>query len=245
MEENSIIAKNLTKIFPLSTQRGFSQLLKKTSTNSNVNFKALDDVSFTLSKGEILGILGLNGSGKTTLLRILAGIYKPTSGQVTVSGRLAPLIHLGSGFIGDLAAKENIIMYGMLLGLKKSEIAKKVDDIIEYAELQKFSNMQLKHFSSGMRARLGFATAMQINPDILLLDEVLSVGDKIFRQKSFELFLSFKKNKKTILFTTHNLDLISKHSDQILLLDKGKKIMLGSPDEVMEKYKDMSSQNNS
>ena len=122
------------------------------------------------------------------------------------------------------------------MGMKKSKIFEKVDEITVYAELKKFSGMQLKHYSAGMRARLGFSTAMQVNPDILFLDEVLSVGDKIFKKKSFELFLNFKKSKKTIIFTSHNLDLISKHSDQILLLDKGKMVMIGDKDEVIKKY---------
>jgi len=235
MEEESIVVKNLTKNFSLSEKKGLSQL--RSSSHSDGTFNAIDDVSFTLKKGTVLGIIGLNGSGKTTLLRTLGGIYQPTSGSVQVFGRIAPLIQLGTGFIGDFAAKENIIMYGMLMGLTKSEISKKVKHIIEYAELEKFSNMQIKHYSSGMRARLGFSTAMQVNPDILFLDEVLSVGDKIFQQKSFELFLNFKKNNKTILFTSHNQNIISKHSDKVLLLDKGKKIMLGNPDDTLEYYK--------
>jgi len=233
MEEYSIIVENLTKIFPLSKSFGISLSNKK---NNPKFFSGIEDVSFKLKKGKVLGIIGLNGSGKTTLLRTISGIYQPTSGKVEVFGRLAPLIQLGSGFIGDLPAKENIIMYGMLMGLKKSEIVNKVDRIIEYAELEKFSAMQVKHYSSGMKARLGFSTAMQVNPDILFLDEVLSVGDKNFKKKSFEYFLNFKKNNKTILFTSHNRDLILQQSDEVLLLDKGKKIMMGNPSDVLEKY---------
>jgi len=239
IEENSITVKNVTKIFKLSNIRGIHKYIGQ---NENLgHLKALDNVSFEVPKGEIIGILGLNGSGKTTLLRIIGGIYKPDSGNIIVNGRVAPLLHLGSGFQGELNAKENIIMYGLLLGLQKSEISSKVSDIIEFSELQKFSGMQLKHYSAGMRARLGFSTAMQVDPDILLIDEVLSVGDKIFQKKSFELFLNFKKNRKTILFTSHNLELLSKLSDKVLLLDKGKIISIGDPAEIILKYKEIKS----
>ena len=240
-EENAITVKNVTKIFKLNNPHVTTKLK---DDNQNSGFlKALDDISFHVSKGEIMGILGLNGSGKTTLLRIIAGIYKPDFGEVFVNGRVAPLLHLGSSFQGELNARENVIMYGLLLGLKKSEIVKKVHDILEYSELEKFSNMQLKHYSAGMRARLGFSTAMQVDPDILLIDEVLSVGDKIFQKKCFEFFLNFSKNKKIILFTTHNLQFISKYSDRVLLLDKGKIIAIGKPDDIILQYNEMKTEN--
>jgi len=199
--------------------------------------------NFQMNMKIVLGIIGLNGSGKTTLLRIIAGVYKPTSGYVEVNGRLSPLLQLGTGFQGDLDARDNIIMNGMLLGISKSDITNKVENIIQYAELEKFVNMKLKHYSTGMKARLGFATAMQIDPDILLVDEVLAVGDKDFQKKSYETFLSFRKNKKTILHATHNLSKLSEFSDRVLLLDKGKIVIIGNPDEVIRKYSEAKSKN--
>jgi len=183
-----------------------------------------------------LGIIGLNGSGKTTLLRIIAGAYKPNMGRVQINGRLSPLMQLASGFLGELSARENIIMNGLLLGVSKSYIQNKVDDIIQYAELEEFSEMKVQHYSSGMLSRLGFSIAMQINPDILLVDEIMSVGDKDFRKKSYESFLSLKKEKKTILHATHNLELLEEFSDKVLLINKGKLIMIGKPAEAIKAY---------
>ncbi len=234
-----ISVNKVSKIFKLDKPLGVSKIVNQSSNNQNKILEALNEITFTVHKGEVLGIIGLNGSGKTTLLRIIAGVYKPTSGYVEVNGRLSPLLQLGTGFQGDLDARDNIIMNGMLLGISKSDITKKVENIIQYAELEKFVNMKLKHYSTGMKARLAFATAMQIDPDILLVDEVLAVGDKDFQKKSYETFLSFRKNKKTILHATHNLDKLSEFSDRVLLLDKGKIVIIGNPDEVIRKYHDV------
>jgi len=239
MDENAIIVKNITKTFKFETPRGVSKLLSNFSNDnrSKKTFNALNGISFTVAKGEAIGIIGLNGSGKTTLLRILAGILKPDHGSVEVNGKLSPVLQLGIGFQGDLNATDNIILNGMYLGASKSEMIEKVDGIIEWAELEKFSNMKLKHFSAGMRARLAFATMMELKPDIILLDEVLSVGDKIFKQKSYDAFLTIRKNKKTILHATHNLGTLAEFTDRILLLHQGKQIMIGKPSEVIETYK--------
>lgn len=239
MEDIVISVNKVSKIFKLDKPLGVSKIVNQSSNNQNKILEALNEITFTVHKGEVLGIIGLNGSGKTTLLRIIAGVYKPTSGYVEVNGRLSPLLQLGTGFQGDLDARDNIIMNGMLLGISKSDITKKVENIIQYAELEKFVNMKLKHYSTGMKARLAFATAMQIDPDILLVDEVLAVGDKDFQKKSYETFLSFRKNKKTILHATHNLDKLSEFSDRVLLLDKGKIVIIGNPDEVIRKYHDV------
>jgi len=240
MEDIAIRVNKVSKIFKLDKPLSVSKIVNQSSNNQNKTLEALNEITFTIPKGEVLGIIGLNGSGKTTLLRIIAGVYKPTSGNVEVNGRLSPLLQLGTGFQGDLDARDNIIMNGMLLGISKSDITNKVENIIEYAELEKFVYMKLKHYSTGMKARLAFATAMQINPDILLIDEVLAVGDKDFQKKSYETFLSLRKNKKTILHATHNLDKLSEFSDRVLLLDQGKIVMMGKPDEVIQKYKDIS-----
>jgi len=236
-EEYVITVENLLKHFKIDDSK---TIFRKFHGNDNKTIvKALDDVSFNVKKGEMFGIIGVNGSGKTTLLRIIAGIYQPDKGVVKTYGRIAPLLQIGVGFYNDLVAKDNIILYGMLLGLKKSEIKNRIDDIINFAGLSDFKNMKLKYYSSGMRARLAFSTAMQIEPDILLVDEILSVGDLPFREKSFNAFLSFKKEGKTILYTSHNLTTLAKLCDRVLLLDKGKIITIGQPDEVIKKYKEI------
>jgi len=235
MESIAIEVDNITKIFRLNKPEGLIQALKNLGTQPDT-FAALDNISFTVSKGEVLGIIGKNGSGKTTLLRTIAGIYRPNSGHVHNHGSMAPLLQIGTGFQEELNAIENIVISGMFFGIPKSRIKEKVENIIEYAELERFSNTKLKHFSTGMRARLAFSTAIQMDPDILLVDEILAVGDMSFRKKSFEKFLSFKEKGKTILFTTHNLDAIEQISNRVLLLDMGKVISLDTPEKSIKKY---------
>ncbi|HSB57692.1 MAG TPA: ABC transporter ATP-binding protein [Nitrosopumilaceae archaeon] len=241
MESSVIKLENVSKIFDLDKKRDFYSNTKdlEIDQKNQRRLVALDKISFTVSKGETVGLIGLNGSGKTTLLRIIAGIYEPDSGLVQVNGRLAPLLQIGTGFHNELDAEENIVMYGMLLGLTKLQIKEKIDGIMEFAELKRFRNMKLKDFSTGMRARLGFATALQIDPDILLVDEVLSVGDAVFREKSFQAFLSFKQKHKSIIYTTHNINLISELSDRVILIDHGKIMKIGKPNEVIPTYKEI------
>jgi len=230
---NSIELENITKVFDVSN----GNLIPKSSLNSIKKLVALSNVSLNISKGETVALLGLNGSGKTTLLRVISGIYQPEIGSVRVTGRLAPLLQIGTGFNVELDAIDNIKMYGMLLGFSKRSIEEKIDEILSFAELTKFSKMKIKNYSSGMRARLGFATAFQVDPDILLVDEVLAVGDETFRQKSLNEFIEFKKKGKTIVFTTHNLNWISQLSDRVVLLDEGKVVGIGPPKEILEVYK--------
>ena len=234
MKETAIELKNISKVFDVQTKK-----LGSVSNGESKKLVALSDVSLEISQGETVALLGLNGSGKTTLLRVMSGIYEPESGSVKVTGRLAPLLQIGTGFNVELDAKDNIKMYGLLLGFSKQEIESKIDSIIEFAGLQKFSKMKIKNYSTGMRARLGFATAFQINPDILLVDEVLAVGDENFRRKSFKEFFKFKEQGKTIVFTTHNLNWVSKLADKAALLSDGKLIEFGSPSEVLEKYESL------
>jgi len=188
--------------------------------------------------------LGPNGSGKTTLLRIISEIYKQDSGKININGRVAPLLQIGTGFNPEFDATDNIRIYGMLLGFSKQEINAKISKIIEFAELEEFTNMKLKNYSVGMRARLGFSTALQVNPDILLVDEVLAVGDEAFRKKSFDEFINFKKENKTIVFTTHNLNWVLQFADRAVLLLKGKIIKIGHPEEVISKYKEILRESN-
>ena len=234
MEALAIDIKNLSKSFKIPGKG-----IKKIISSSNNYLKVLDNISFSVKKGEVFGIIGPNGSGKTTLLRIISGVYKPNAGNVKLHGHLSPLLQIGTGFRNEFTAIDNIVSNGMLLGFSKSVMEKKIDSIIQYAELEEFANLRIKHYSSGMRARLAFATAMQINPDILLVDEILSVGDKAFKEKSFRTFTSFKKENKTILMTTHSLGNLS-FCDRVLLLNKGKVIMIGLPNEVIKKYNDIS-----
>ena len=236
----SIILENVTKIFPLKKSGSYQNHdLEQSMTIQKNQLVALNNISFSISEGEMIGIIGLNGSGKTTLLRLISGIYPPTSGKVQVNGRLAPLLQLGAGFHSELIAKDNIIMYGMLLGFSKKAIINKIEKIIQFAELEEFTNFKLKQYSTGMKARLAFSTALQIDPDILLVDEILAVGDVAFIQKSFKEFLSFKKKKKTILYASHSIGMMPEICDRILLMDHAKMIMLDEPNLVIEKYKEI------
>lgn len=239
MESVAIELKKVSKTFNMNSRKGIFSFFRNVKTK-NKNFKrltALDNISFTIKKGETIGVMGLNGQGKTTLLKIIAGIYKPDSGTVTVNGKLAPLLHVGTGFNNELDAVDNIVIYGMLLGFKKNEIRSRIDKIIKFAELEKFRHMKIKNYSSGMRARLGFATALEVEPDIMLIDEVLSVGDQAFREKSYNAFLSFKKNNKTIVFTAHSNSLITELSDRVILIDKGRIVKIGKASEIISVYK--------
>lgn len=231
MDIDVIIVKNVTKTFKLQKKIGVE--------NNEKNFiHALNEVSFSVKKGEILGVIGRNGSGKTTLLRTISGIYKPTNGEIIINGKIAPILQIGIGFKNEITAEENILMYGLLLGLEKAEIKKRIETILEFADLKDFKKMKLKHFSSGMRTRLAFSTAMQVESDIFLVDEILAVGDMDFKQKSFAEFIRLKKEGKTIIHTTHNLSAMKTFSDKILFLDKGRQIAIGEPEEIIKKYKD-------
>lgn len=238
MVNEAIILENVSKSFHLEKKTGLLKTVQRVAYQDTPKkfLKALDKVSLTASKGEILGIIGLNASGKTTLLRIIAGIYQPDSGTVKTFGKVSPLLQLGTGFQNELDAGNNIILNGMLMGISKHEIEKKIDSIIEYAGLQNFQGVRLKHYSAGMRARLAFSIAMEVESDILLVDEILAVGDAVFRKKSFESFLSLKNEQKTIFIATHNLNVLSKFCDRVILLDKGKIIKIGKPDEIMPLY---------
>lgn len=232
--DTAIEVKNLTKKFNLNERKNIFNISKSTPDKK---ITALDNISFSIKKGEVVGIIGVNGSGKTTLLQTIAGIYTPDGGSVKVSGSLAPVLQIGAGFNQELDATENIIIYGMLLGLSKKFIKSKIDSILNYAEIEEFSELKLKHFSSGMRSRLAVSTIFQLNPDILLLDEILAVGDLNFREKCFKTFISLKENNRTILVSTHALNLLRLFCDRVLLINKGKLLTFSSPDEAVEKFK--------
>ncbi|RAR42399.1 ABC transporter ATP-binding protein [Paenibacillus sp. MDMC362] len=200
-------------------------------------FSALTNVSFDIAKGEVFGIVGLNGAGKSTLLKIVAGILKPTTGNVVRNGSLVPLIELGGGFNGELTGVENIYLNGMLLGYSKKFIKEKIDEIIEFAELDKFINTPLKNYSSGMKARLGFSIATLVKPDILIVDEVLSVGDHKFKEKSEQKMKSMMGSGTTVLFVSHSIEQMKNMCDRVLWLEHGLVKELGPATEVCDKYK--------
>jgi len=198
---------------------------------------ALKDVTFAVERGEFFGVIGANGGGKSTLLRILAGIYVPDSGVVQVRGLLSPFIELGVGFNLELTARDNIRMNGTLAGLTKRELDAKFGDILEFSELERFVDQKLKNYSSGMLVRLAYSIAIQIPFDVLLLDEVLAVGDEAFQEKCFATFDRFKEDGKTIVFVSHALDLVERFCDRVLLLRSGVVEALGPPQEVADLYR--------
>lgn len=203
------------------------------------DFIALNHVSFDVQKGDILGFIGFNGAGKSTLLKILAGVLTPTTGSVTVKGTIAPLIEVGAGFDPELTARENIYLNGAILGYSKAFIEQKFDSIIEFAELKDFVNVPVKNFSSGMYARLGFSIATAVKPDILIVDEVLSVGDFRFQQKCEERIRKMIENGVTILLVSHDIGMIERLCNKVLWLDHGEMKKLGKTAEVCREYKNI------
>ena len=199
--------------------------------------EALKDVSFTVEEGEFFGVIGPNGSGKSTLLRILAGIYVPDVGVVRVNGLLSPFIELGVGFNYELNARDNVLVNATLAGLTKAELDTKFDEIIAFAELERFVDQKLKNYSSGMLVRLAYSTAIQVPFDVLLLDEVLAVGDEAFQEKCFATFERFKEEGKTIVFVSHDLALVSRFCDRCLFVRSGRVEALGTPQETVESYR--------
>lgn len=197
----------------------------------------LKGVSFDIKKGEFFGIVGRNGSGKSTLLKIISEIYKPTSGSVTVNGRLVPFIELGVGFNPELTGRENVYLNGALLGFNKEEIAAMYDEIVEFAELEDFMDQKLKNYSSGMQVRLAFSVAIRADADILVLDEVLAVGDESFQKKCYEYFAELKKNKKTVILVTHNMASVLEFCTRAMLVDKGSETEIGTPLEISQVYR--------
>jgi ABC-type polysaccharide/polyol phosphate transport system ATPase subunit len=199
-------------------------------------FPALTDVSFSVTKGSTYGVIGRNGSGKSTALKLVAGITKPTTGLVRVEGRISALIELGAGFHPEISGRENVFINGIMLGLTKREIQERFDEIVDFAELRDFIDAPVKTYSSGMYMRLGFAVAINVNPDVLLVDEVLAVGDEGFTHKCLDKFAEFKRSNKTILLVTHSLNLIERFCDEALWLDDGLAMAHGDPKRVVGAY---------
>lgn len=201
-------------------------------------FWAVRDADFEVDQGATVGLLGHNGSGKSTLLKCIAGILQPTHGEIVTRGRLAALLELGAGFHPELTGRENIFMNGSILGLAKKDIAKVFDEIVAFAELERFIDMQVRHYSSGMYVRLGFAVAVNVDPDILLVDEVLAVGDEAFQRKCLERVAKFQKEGRTILFVTHAPDLVRRICDRAIVLDHGVTVMDSTPGEAVRSFRE-------
>ena len=201
-------------------------------------FWALRDISFTVKRGEVFGVMGLNGAGKSTLLKIIAGVYKPTTGCVTINGELAPLLELGAGFDMEFSARDNIYMNGAMFGHPPKYMEAKYNEIMDFAELWEFEDVALKNFSSGMSARLGFAVATSVNPEILIVDEVLGVGDYKFQAKCKERIEGMIANGTTVLMVSHSIDAVKNMCSRAILLEKGQVLCIGSVDEVSEVYGD-------
>jgi ABC-type polysaccharide/polyol phosphate transport system ATPase subunit len=198
-------------------------------------FRALNDISFAVEEGEFFGIAGRNGSGKSTLLKCIAGIYR-ADGEIWARGRISTLIELGVGFNMELAARDNVVMNGIMLGLSPREARRRYDSVIDFAELREFENVKLKNYSSGMQVRLAFSVAIQVDADLLLIDEVLAVGDASFQQKCFDVFHQMRDAGKTIVFVTHDMTSLKRFCQRALLLERGTPVHLGEPDEVANRY---------
>ena len=237
--ENAVVVKNVSKRFvipheKISTLKGaFVSFFRKKDYEV---FDALKDVSFEVKKGEFFGIIGRNGSGKSTLLKILAGIYVPNKGSVKIHGHISPFLELGIGFNPELSGRDNIYLNGTVLGLTKKQIDEKFNDIVAFSELERFIDQKLKNYSSGMQVRLAFSVAIHANRDILLMDEVLAVGDMNFQQKCLEKFEEYKSQGKTIVLVSHDTGAIEKYCDRAMLIRDGKISAIGDTKRVVEWY---------
>lgn len=237
----ALYVEGVSKRFRLASQQPSSlkervvHLNKKTAS---VPFWALRDVTFKVDQGETIGLLGHNGSGKSTLLKLVGGIMKPTSGEIRVRGRVASLLELGAGFHPELTGRENVYLNGAILGLARKEIDARFDEIVDFAEIEQFIDAQVRNYSSGMFLRLGFAVATNVDPDILLVDEVLAVGDENFQRKCIERIHRFKREGRTIVVVSHSADQLRRLCDRIAVLDRGELVAYGHPSEAIRTFRD-------
>src|SRR5271168_4940921 len=234
-----IVADSVSKTFRVPEERTHTlkeRALHPLRRTQHESFQALRDISFDVRRGEFFGIAGRNGSGKSTLLKCLAGIYGVDSGQIWMHGRLSPFIELGVGFNADLAARDNVVLNGVMMGLSPREARARYDAVIDFAELREFEELKLKNYSSGMYVRLAFSVAIQVDADILLVDEVLAVGDASFQQKCFDVFNRMREEGVTIVFVTHDMGSVNRFCHRALLLERGSMVALGKPQEVADHY---------
>jgi ABC-type polysaccharide/polyol phosphate transport system ATPase subunit len=234
-----IVTDSVNKTFRVPEERTHTlkeRALHPLRRSRHESFPALRDISFEVRQGEFFGIAGRNGSGKSTLLKCLAGIYGVDSGRIWMHGRLSPFIELGVGFNADLAARDNVVLNGIMMGLSPREARARYDAVIDFAELRDFEELKLKNYSSGMYVRLAFSVAIQVDADILLVDEVLAVGDAAFAQKCFDVFNRMRDEGRTIVFVTHDMGTLNRFCHRALLLEKGSIVHLGEPHEVADRY---------
>ncbi len=234
-----IVAEAVSKAFRVPEER--THTLKERALHpfrhrGHQTFNALHDVSFAVRRGEFFGIAGRNGSGKSTLLKCLAGIYGVDHGRIWLNGRLSTFIELGVGFNQDLAARDNVVLNGIMMGLSPREARARYDAVIDFAELREFEELKLKNYSSGMHVRLAFAVAIQVDAEVLLVDEVLAVGDAAFQQKCFDVFNRMRDEGRTIVFVTHDMGALNRFCHRALLLERGSVVYLGEPHEVADRY---------
>lgn len=239
MSDIAIKVDNVTKLYKLYDKPS-DRLKESLGLSRQKRYKehyALNGLSFEVRKGECIGIIGTNGAGKSTILKIITGVLNPTGGNVVIDGRISALLELGAGFNGEYTGIENVYLNGTMIGFSREEIDEKLDDILEFADIGDFVNQPVKTYSSGMFVRLAFAVAINIEPEILIVDEALSVGDVFFQAKCYRKFEEFKKMGKTILFVSHDLSSISKYCDRAILLNKGVKLAEGNPAEMIDLFK--------
>jgi ABC-type polysaccharide/polyol phosphate transport system ATPase subunit len=239
---SAVSIAGLSKTFRLPHQQYSTlkeRLLHPFRSSTFDELKAVQDISLEIAPGEFFGIVGRNGSGKSTLLKCLAGIYRADRGTIAINGRLSPFIELGVGFNADLTARDNVIINAIMLGLTRRQARARFDAVLEFAELEEFVDLKLKNYSSGMTVRLAFAVAIQVDADILLIDEVLAVGDISFQQKCYEEFHRMQREGKTIVFVTHDMSAVERFCDRVALLERGEMVELGGPREVTRAYNEL------
>ncbi len=240
MEENIISVNNVSMVFSMVGDRSYS--LKEyfvkglKGKNTKKEFRALNNVSFTVKKGEVVGLIGHNGAGKSTMLKVISGIMTPTEGSVTVRGNIVPMLELGSGFDFDLTGRENIFLNGAILGYSEQYLNEKYDEIVEFSGLKDFLEVPLRNYSSGMIVRLAFSIATVVIPDILIVDEVLSVGDADFQKKSFDKMMELMGGGTTVIFVSHIINQIKSLCDRVVWIEHGSIQSIGNPQEVCECY---------
>ena len=235
----AVMVEHIWKTFQIPHEKRntfFENMMGMVRPNHYETFSVLKDINFQVDAGECVGIIGDNGSGKSTLLKIIANILRATKGTVRVKGKMTPFLELGVGFNPDITARENIGVYGTIMGLSRREIDERIDDVIEFAGLYKFEDTKLKNLSSGMQVRLAFSTAIQTDPDVLLVDEVLAVGDMEFQQKCFDVFKRYRNEGVTILFVSHDQGAVRRFCDRTLLLGGGEQRAFGETEEILDKY---------
>ena len=239
-----IILKNVSMKFNLGVEKDnslkmiFINLFTPKKKKKKDYFWALKDIDFRINKGDVVGIIGANGAGKSTLLKVVSGVYKPTTGTVEVNGKISPMIELGAGFDPELTARENIYLNGAILGYSKEFLEQKFDEIVEFSELKDFLDVPVKNFSSGMVAKLAFSISTIVDPEVLIVDEILSVGDMAFQRKSYKRMLELMESGTTVVYVSHDIDSISRLCNRVMWLEKGKTKCMGEAKEICKMFVD-------